>query len=314
MVVLLVGTMRITTATEVVDGVAAVVNDDIITFTDVKNVVGQTEDSLRKTYPPGDPELANKLREARKAALDQLIERRLIIQQFNTRGGKVPDNVVEEDIQNIIDEQYGRDRSVFIKTIEALGMNLETFKERVREKIIVRYMQQHEVSNEILISPYKIEKYYREHPEEFHEGEKVSLRMLYIKKGHEADDVEGARSLAQEILVKLSTGSDFADMAAVYSEGGEKKQGGDLGFIGRDALREELRDVAFSLNSGQISKVIATKDGFYILKVGEKKPDKVTTIEEARDLIERLLIQQERERLQKRWLQSLKRKAYIRMY
>jgi parvulin-like peptidyl-prolyl isomerase len=299
---------------EVVDGVAAVVNDDIITFSDVKGMVGQTEDSLAKAYPIGSPDLADKIREARKAALEQLIERRLIIQQFVGRGGKVPDNVVEEDIQSIIDEQYGRDRSVFIRTLEALGMNLETFKERVREKIIVRYMQQHEVSNEIIVSPYKIEKFYREHMDEFKEGEKVKLRMLYIKKGDDPDEVVGARSLVQEILLKLSTGSDFASLAAVYSEGAEKKQGGDLGFIAREELRAELRDAAFSLKAGQVSKVIETKDGFYILMAEEKKIAKVTTLEEARDIIEGLLIRQDRERLQKRWIASLKRKAYIRMY
>lgn len=299
---------------EVVDGVAAVVNDDIITFSDVKGMVGQTEDSLAKAYPVGSPELAEKIREARKAALEQLIERRLIIQQFNSRGGKVPDNVVEEDIQSIIDEQYGRDRSVFIRTLEALGMNLETFKERVREKIIVRYMQQHEVSNEIIVSPYKIEKFYREHMDDFKEGEKIKLRMLYIKKGDDPDEVAGARSLAQEILLKLSTGSDFASLAAVYSEGAEKNQGGDLGFVSRDTLREELREPAFSLKPGQVSKVIETKDGFYILMIEEKKLAKVTTLEEARDVIEGLLVRQERERLQKRWVSSLKRKAYIRMY
>lgn len=299
---------------EVVDGVAAVVNEDIITFSDVKDLMGRTEESLAKAYPRGSPELAEKIREARKAALDQLIERRLIIQQFNGRGGKVPDSVIEEDIQSIIDEQYGRDRGVFIRTLEALGMNLETFKERVREKIIVRYMQQHEVSNEIMISPFKIEKFYREHINEFKEGERIKLRMLYIKKGEDRDEVAGARSLAQEILLKLSTGADFASLAAVYSEGAEKSQGGDLGFIGREDLREELRDPAFSLKPGQVSKVIETSDGFYILMVEEKKEAKVTTIEEARDTIEGLLIRQERERLQKRWIASLKRKAYIRLY
>ncbi|MBI4026097.1 MAG: peptidylprolyl isomerase [Verrucomicrobia bacterium] len=302
-----------TAKSDLVDGIAAVVNGDIITFTDVKNMVSQTEDALRKTYM-NDPVLVDKLKDARKDALEQLIERRLIIQQFQARGGKVPDEIVEEDIRSIIDEQYGRDRSVFIKTLEALGLNLETYKERVRDKIIVRYMQQHEVSNEIIISPYKIEKYYTENTEEFKEGEKVKLRMLFIKKGPSPEETDGARSLAQEILIKLSTGSEFASLAVVYSDSPEGKNGGLLGMVNRDALREELRDVAFSLNQGQISKVIETKDGFYILQVEEKKPSKVMTLDEARDMIEQKLIQQEREQLQKRWLQSLKRKAYIRMY
>lgn len=300
---------------ELVDGIAAVVNQDIITFSDVKNMIGPTEDTIRKSFPPGDPKLTEKLREVRKEALDQLIERRLIIQQFNERGGQIPESVIEEDIRATIDEQYGRDRSVFINTLNALGLNLETYKERVKDKIIVRFMQQREVSGtDLVISPYKVEKYYKEHASEFEEGEKVKLRMIYIKKSPSQEDTDGARSLSQEILIKLTTGSDFSSLANVYSESPEKNDGGELGWVGKETLREELRDVAFSLKPGQISKVIETKDGFYILQVEETKPAKVTTLEEARVIIERLLTQLEREKLQKRWLATLKRKAYIRMY
>src|SRR5438477_2550296 len=105
--------------------------------------------------------------------------------------------MIDEEIDLIIEDQYGRDRSVFIKTLEALGLNLETYKERIRDKIIVRYMQQTEISNEIIISPYKIEKYYEEHPDEFHEGEKVKLRVIYIKKGATDEEAAGAKSLVQ---------------------------------------------------------------------------------------------------------------------
>jgi peptidyl-prolyl cis-trans isomerase SurA len=299
---------------ELIDGIAAVVNEDIITFTDVRNVSGPTEEALRKAYAPRDPELIEKLRETKKAALDQLIERRLIIQQFNSKGGKVPDTYVEEEIKATIDEQYGRDRTVFINTLESLGLNLETFKDRVRDQIIVRYMRKSQINDEILVSPYKIEKYYKEHGDEFKEGEKVKLLMLYIKKGTNKEEIDGARSLVKEILLKLTTGSEFRSIAAVYSEGSEKKNGGDLGFISKDTLREELREAAFKLSAGQISPVIETKDGFYILQVEEKKQAKVATLEESRDMIERLLVQEERERLHKRWLQTLRRNAYVRLY
>lgn len=300
---------------ELVDGIAAVVNDSIITFSDVKSIIGPTEETLRKTYPPSDPELLEKIKQARQDALDQLIERQLILQQFNARGGKVPDTYIEEDLKNIIQDQYGGDRSVFIKTLESLGMNLEAYKERIRDKIIVRYMQQHEIGNEnILISPYKIEKYYKEHPEEFKEGEAVRLRMLYIKKSENPEEIEGARSLAQELLLKLTTGSDFKSLASVYSEGNEKNKGGELGFVTRDSLREELREPAFTLMPGQLSPIIETKDGIYILQVQEKKASKVISAADSRDIIEQKLIRDQREELQKKWVQSLKRKAFIRLY
>lgn len=300
---------------ELVDGIAAVVNDDIITFSDIKNMVGPVEETLRKSFPPGDPQLTEKIKEVRKDALNQLIERQLIIQQFEQRGGKLPDHIIDDDINFTIEEQYGRDRSVFIKSLEALGLSLETYRERIRDKLIVRIMQQHEVGSDIVISPFKVEQYYRDHIKDFEEVEKVKLRMIYIKKGtNSTQELESSRSLAQEILVKLSTGSDFASLASIYSESSERNQGGEMGFIDRETLREELREPAFSLQPGQISKVIETKDGFYILQVEEKKPAKLTSLVEARELIERLLIQQRRTELQKQWVASLRRKAYVQTY
>jgi parvulin-like peptidyl-prolyl isomerase len=293
------------------DGIAALVNDDVITFSDVQNSLGDTEQELAQSYR-GD-ELQDKIRDTRKDALDQLIERRLIIQDFKKRGGAIPQNVVEDEIQVIIDEHYGKDRSLFIKTLEALGLSLETFKDRISDKVIVRYMQAKEVSSEqIIISPYKIEQYYKNHIKDFSEGEKVKLLMIYIKKvtGEEKDQ----KKMAHEILSKLNTGGDFATLASIYSEDSKNDEGGDYGFIGRDTLRKELTDVAFNMKVGHTSPVIETDDGFYIMQVLEKKDEKISSLADARDLIERLLITEEKKRLQDEWIKRLRRRAYIRTY
>lgn len=293
------------------DGIAALVNDDVITFSDVQNSLGDTEQELAQSYRGN--ELADKIRDTRKDALDQLIERRLIIQDFKKRGGTIPQNVIEDEIQVIIDEHYGKDRSLFIKTLEALGLSLETFKDRISDKVIVRYMQAKEISGEqIIISPYKIEQYYKTHLKDFSEGEKVKLRMIYIKKvaGEEKDQ----KKMAHEILSKLNTGGDFATLASIYSEDSKNDEGGDYGFIGRDTLRKELTDVAFTMKVGHTSPVIETDDGFYIMQVMEKKDEKTASLADARDLIERLLITEERKRLQEDWIRKLRRRAYIRTY
>jgi peptidyl-prolyl cis-trans isomerase SurA len=293
------------------DGIAALVNDDVITFSDVQNALGSTEEELAQSFRGND--LIEKIRDARKDALEQLVERRLIIQDFKKRGGLIPDSVIEDEIQVVIDEHYGKDRSLFIKTLEALGLSLETFKDRISDKVIVRYMQSKETSyDQIIISPYKIEKYYEEHVKDFSEGEKVKLRMIYIKKiaGEEKDQ----KRMAHEILSKLNTGSDFKTLASIYSEDTKSDEGGDYGWIGRDTLRKELTDAAFGLKVGHFSAVIETNDGFYIMQVQEKKDAKTSSLADARDLIERLLITEEKKRLQDEWIRRLKRRAYIRTY
>ena len=293
------------------DGIAALVNDDVITFSDVQNSLGNTEEELAQSYRGN--ELMDKIRDARKDALEQLVERRLIIQDFKKRGGIIPESIIEGEIQVIIDEHYGKDRSLFIKTLEALGLSLETFKDRISDKVTVRFMQGKEISGEqIIISPYKIEQYYKEHVKDFSEGEKVKLRMIYIKKitGEEKDQ----KRMAHEILSKLNTGVDFATLASIYSEDTKSDEGGEYGFIGRDTLRKELTEVAFNLKIGHFSPVVETDDGFYIMQIIEKKDAKTASLAEARDLIERLLVTEEKKRLQDEWIRKLKRRAYIRTY
>ena len=133
---------------EVVDGVAAVValGDDknpakkeIITYSQVRDLVAPREKVLRAQFT-GD-ELAKKVREARDAALKDLIDRQLIIQAFRKENFEVPDHYVKEQMHDIIQENFGGDRNTFIKTLEAQNFTLGEFKKMETEKMIVSAMR-----------------------------------------------------------------------------------------------------------------------------------------------------------------------------
>ena len=120
--------------------------------------------------------------------------------------------------------------------------------------------------------------------------------------------------LAEEILSKLDGGDSFESMARVYSEGKEAKEGGDWGWIGRDILRKELNEIAFSLKPGQHSRVIETAEGYYIVEVDDVKPAHTTPLAEVRGDIEKTLLQQQRAQMQEQWVKDLRAKAYIRLF
>jgi hypothetical protein len=122
------------------------------------------------------------------------------------------------------------------------------------------------------------------------------------------------RKLAEEILSKLDAGDSFESMARVYSEGKEAKEGGDWGWIGRDVLRKELNEVAFTLKPGEHSRIIDTAEGYYILHVEDVKPAHVKPLAEVREEIEKNLLQQQRSKMQQEWVKNLRAKAYIRLY
>jgi parvulin-like peptidyl-prolyl isomerase len=116
-----------------------------------------------------------------------------------------------------------------------------------------------------VISPKKIEGYYTNNLAKFRLDDQVKLRMIVLNAAASGTP-EDARKLAREIVVKLDEGAAFAEMAAIYSEGSQRTEGGDWGWRERTYLRRGLSDIAFNLNPGQRSALVglgrADDDGY----------------------------------------------------
>ena len=97
------------------DGIAAVVNDKVITYVQINQQVAEQEKLLRENYQGDD--LFQRLKEAKLQVLRALIERELIIQDFKTSGGFLPETYTNERINDVIRDEYGGDRVAFIKTL-----------------------------------------------------------------------------------------------------------------------------------------------------------------------------------------------------
>ena len=95
---------------------------------------------------------------------------------------------------------------------------------------------------------------------------------------------------------------------------GQRESGGDWGLIDRKTLNQQLTDVAFALSPGQTSQVVQIGDSFYILYCESKKESGVIPLPEVRDGIERKLEQAQRQKATQRWLDSLREKAFIKIY
>jgi Parvulin-like peptidyl-prolyl isomerase len=301
---------------EVIDGIAAIVNNDVITISQVRDLVGSREQALRQMYRGA--ELQEKLKEMRLSALKDLIDRQLILQEFRKmqeKGANIPDYVVDDRVQSIIREEFGGDRSAFVRTLQAQGYTLTRFKEIEKEKIIVQAMRQSKMSDNFVISPTQIQNYYNKNKAKFATPEQVRLRMIIIREGNSGDipAVGSKKELAREIREKIVQGSDFESIARMYSEDDTRDVGGDWGWVERDMLNEEITKVAFSLRPGEISPVVQIGDSYYIMMVEAKKNATVKPISEVREEIERNLTQQERRKAQDRWLDSLRQKAYIKI-
>ena len=124
---------------EIVNGIAAVVNGDVITYSQVRELVEPRERLLRSQFQ--GEELIAKIKEVRLAALKDLIDRQLIIQSFNKEGYQIPDHYVEQEIDQIIHDSFGGDRNTFIKTLQAQNSTLGEFTKMEKEKMMVQAMR-----------------------------------------------------------------------------------------------------------------------------------------------------------------------------
>jgi peptidyl-prolyl cis-trans isomerase SurA len=297
---------------QVVDGIAAIVNGDVITFSQVRQLSAPRERLLRSQLT--GQELEKKILEARQLALKDLIDRRLVIQAFKKESYQIPDHVVDQRVHDIIRENFGGDRNTFIKTLEAQKYSLGEFKEKEMERIIVQAMRSHNVKTQMIASPTKIEDYYRKHHDEFTSKEEIKLRMIMISGQKDTGNAQAQRALAEEVLGRLAGGSEFEQTAQIYSEDSTRDNGGDWGWIGRNTLAAGLEKFAFNMPVGRISNIIDYAGNYYILKVEEKRGGTTKSLAEARADIEKKLIQDEAQQIQERWIATLRKKAYIRTF
>lgn len=293
------------------NGIAAIVNDVVITYEEVRRSVEPALELLLKQYETQPHLLQQKVRDLEKERIEQLIAHQLILHDFTNSGYNLPESVLDDQIQARIREDFG-DRLTLTKTLQAQGVTFERFRKNVREDIIIRALTDKHVKEELIISPYKIENYYQTNQSKFQLEDQVKLRMIVLNKSK--DKPEATRQLAEEIKGKLDSGAPFAEMAAIYSDGSQKTQGGDWGWVDQSVLNPELSKVAFSLQPGKQGEIVETPTACFLMLVEEKRAAHVRPLSEVRDEIEKLLIAQERARLQKQWIDRLRAKSFVRYF
>jgi len=292
---------------DLVSAVQVVVNNDVITY-------GQIIDSLAH-LPPSTP--ATNFNKLKDEQVENLVERELILHSFLSEGYQTNllEAFIDDRIRDNIKREFYGDRSKLIKTLQQQGMTYEMYRRQEKEGIILEYMRYQNTSQrKILISPLKIQNYYDTHKNDFKVADQVKLKMIAISQLSE--NAPGtARRIAEEILRKIDEGVPFAEMAAVYSSGPQRAEGGDRGWIERSYLTKQLGEAAFDLKPGKHSGVIELDNGScYLLMVDDKRPAHVRELAEVRDDIERTLKAQEGEHMRQKWIDRMKAKSFVRYY
>jgi len=294
---------------DLVNGIDAVVHDAVITHQEVNSLTEQTAEVALDRYRNQPSVLEKELNRMRAENLERQVQNKLILHEFKAAGYSLPESLLEDMFQERMKSEFG-DRATATKSLEARGMTIEKYKQLIRDRFIIQQLRVKNVSQELIISPHKVEAYYLAHRDDFKVEDQVKLRMIVLNKA-KTDEDGRTRKLAEEIEGKLKEGASFSEMATIYSQGSQKSQGGDWGWVGKKVMREELSNVAFTLQPGQRSQIIETDTACYLMLVEDKRSEHFKTLGEVRDQIDKDLLEQERNRLEKQWIDKLKKKTFV---
>jgi len=273
---------QVRAASELVNGISAVVHDSVVTLGEVDVWTVSAQEVLVRQYRSQPEVYLKKLSDARNDSLDQLEERQLILFHFKATFSqperqaiidKEINKEVEQEVEAEIRTRYGGNRMTLIQTLQAQGITLERHRQIIRDRIIISWLRQKNISSELIVSPHRVEVYYQAHRDEFKVQEEVKLRMIVLKS---PGDSEASRTeqLTEDILTKLKEGATFTEMATIHSEGSQRGQGGDLGWQELARLNKYLADTAASLQAGQHSGVLSRSagDDYWVLQYDKGAP------------------------------------------
>lgn len=229
--------------------------------------------------------------EIAQVATQRVVEQKLLAQEA-TRFGIKPDEQRISQMMDLTERQAGGQENL-AKALAQGGSDTAQLEQMFREMELGRSFIAEQVQPTIEVSDQEIANYYNEHPDQFVVGEQVHARHILIKVEPGADEaaVEAARVKAEQAHDRaVAEGADFAELARELSEGPSAPRGGDLGFFAKDQMVPAFADAAFALEPGQISPVVQTNFGYHVIKVEEHREAGTVPLDEARDPIQRKIV------------------------
>lgn len=257
-------------ATEV-DRILAVVNDNVITKTDLeaeKHTVTQQMRQQNIEIPPDDV--------LNQQLLERLILKRLQLQLADASGIKVDDDTLNRAIETIA-KQNNMSLKEFRGVLEHDGFDFAAFRENIRTEIVLSRLRQRQIANRITVTEQEVENLLATQKlqgdtggggdSEYH----VAQILIALPEAPTPEQVQTANKKAAEVLAKLRAGADFKQTASAVSNDQQALQGGDLGWLKAGQLPTLFAEVVPLMKAGDVSDLIRSASGFHIVTLLDKR-------------------------------------------
>lgn len=295
-----------------IDGYAARVNERVITRGEVMEALAPLMQDIYRNYQGAA--LEQEQERAFVRVRDELVERALIMEAYQARGGQIPDHYVNDEIRRVISDRFKGDEAQFEQLLAGQKTTREEYMEVVREQIAVGMMMNDAVYSRARVTPEQVRAAYEAGMDDYFIPEKVKYSVVVLNRGATAEDRDVKRREAELIRERLLGGADFGETASAVSEGSRAKEGGAFPWMQPKDVRPELRETLQTLPAGEISEIIVTENELYIVKVEARRQAGYKSFDEVRKSIKDELNARERDRLKARWIERLKENNYVEIY
>jgi peptidyl-prolyl cis-trans isomerase SurA len=292
----------------IVDRIAAVVNDEVITLSEVYEL-GTDFIEERVTAAGGN---TGARRQAEIEVLDTLIMRRLISQEIEKLELDVGDTELDRTIDDIA-RRNGLDRDQLRAEVEKTGMPWQEYRNELKENLRQAKFTQAVIQPRINVNEDELIDAYRRLTASGERPQIADLGAIFLAYPPNADDALKAerKAAADQVRAEFATGKPFAELAQKYDQGPYGPQGGKMGTYKKGELVPELDVPAFSTPVGSLSAPIETSQGVFLLTVFELRTEAPPPMEEMRESLMQQVYADRIDDETDQWYRQARRRAAV---
>ncbi|HXX31650.1 MAG TPA: peptidylprolyl isomerase [Myxococcaceae bacterium] len=296
---------------ELVDRVAAVVNNEIITLSAVQKRAAFEFQKLDAEVTPQDRQ--KKREEITRKTLDAIIDEYVLDQELKEAKIVIDDKQVEMSVQEVM-KRYNFNSEQLSQAVANEGLTMADYREQMRKQLARYQLLREKVQKKIKVSEADIRSEYDRMART--EGKEIEIHVRHIvvqlPQNPTPAEVQAAELKAKAIAAEArQPGVDFAELAKRKSEGSSAADGGDLGFFKHGAMVPAFEAVAFSLKPGEVSDPVQTSLGWHVLKLEEERAVGLPPLSEMKAQIEDKLRQEQVVRASAQYVQQLRQAAVL---
>jgi peptidyl-prolyl cis-trans isomerase SurA len=298
--------------TQVIDGIAAIVNDDIITITEVRDAMGPETEHLSQQY--SGLALEQQVKASYKRTLNSLVDAQLQLARARRMNLRVSEEDVNQQIETLKKQNQLADEQ-FLQLLKTRGLTLETYKKQVHEGLLVTKVVNAEVRSRLTVLDTELQEAYRAKQQQYQVagGQTVSHILFLFPPYATEQDEQRLRAKAEAVLQQVRNGGEFTTLARQYSDGPSAETGGLLGTFRPGELLPGFEEAAAQLKPGEISDVVRTRIGFHIIRLEARQAAGMRPFEEVQEELRSDILRDKTERKYQEWLESLRQQAYIKV-